>query len=65
VKKEPPARDVRVRIDVVDPSGIEGTGSPDQAVDLIPLEEQKLRQIGSVLTCNSRNQSAFHPFFLR
>jgi hypothetical protein len=64
VKKEPPARDVGIRIDMVDPAGIEGAGSPDQAMHLISLEEQKLCQVRSVLSCNSGDQSSLHAFLL-
>ncbi len=57
---QPRIRHMRVLIDRVDPSRVEGAGSPDDAVDLIPFGEQQLSQVRSVLPCNPRNQCSFH-----
>ena len=41
---------VRVDVQVLDPAGVERTAAADDAVDLVPLGEQELRQVGAVLT---------------
>jgi hypothetical protein len=51
-----------IAINVVNPPCIEGTGSPDQPMHLVAFREQKLRQIGAVLTRNACDQCFFHTF---
>ena len=46
-------------IDVVDSLRVEKRGSAFDAVDLIPLFEQKLRQVGTILSCNTSDKRAF------
>ena len=41
--------DVRARIQMVEPLGVEGRGAPDQAVHLVAARQQELRQVGTVL----------------
>jgi hypothetical protein len=41
------------------PLGVESAGSPDQAVDFIPLREEKLGKVRAILPGNTSNQCAF------
>ncbi len=50
---------VRILVQVVDPRGIEQRSAPLDAVDLIALGQQKLRQIGPVLASYAGNQCPF------
>ena len=47
---------------VVDTSGVGDRSTADNAVDLIALLQQKLCQIGTVLTGDASNQCFFHNF---
>ncbi|PON39167.1 LOW QUALITY PROTEIN: hypothetical protein PanWU01x14_306780 [Parasponia andersonii] len=47
---------VRIDVDVIDPLGVEVRGPSDQAMDLVALVEEKLRQVRPVLTRYTRNQ---------
>src|SRR5262245_2278982 len=42
--------------DVVDPPGVEGAAAPDEAVDLVALFEEELREVAAVLTGDPRDQ---------
>ena len=54
----------RVLLDqVVDTSGVGDGSTADNAVDLIALLQQKLCQIGTVLTGDASNQCFFHVFY--
>src|SRR3546814_6985740 len=55
---EPCVTYVRVLVQMVDTLGVEGRGSTLDAVNLIPLREQKLRQIGAILTGNAGDERA-------
>ena len=56
VKEEPGARLVGVVVEVVDPAGRERARPPDQAVDLVALLEQQLREIRAVLAGDARHE---------
>jgi len=50
----------RVRVlKVVDPAAIHGGGSPDDAVYLVTLLQQKLGEIRAVLSCYASDQRSF------
>ena len=49
--------DVRVLVDVVDALGVERARAPDEAVDLVALGEQQLRQVRPVLAGDARDQA--------
>src|SRR5690606_19338896 len=51
---------VRVDVDVVDPVGVETARPPDDPVDLIPLRQQELREIGAILPGDTGDQCPFH-----
>ena len=51
---------VRIGVKVVDPGGVEGTGPADDAVHFIPFLEQQIREVRSVLTRYSSNESFLH-----
>jgi hypothetical protein len=50
MEKEAVAGLVEILVDVIEPVGVEAGGAAFQAVDLVTLGEEKLRQIGAVLT---------------
>jgi hypothetical protein len=54
---------VHILEEMVDAVGVEGAGAADQPVHLVSLAEQKFRQIGSVLTSNTRDERSFHGVF--
>jgi hypothetical protein len=45
-----------VGIDMVDAAGVEGAGAPNQAMDLIALEEEQFGQIRAVLASDAGNK---------
>ena len=54
----------RILLDqVVDTSGVGDRSTADNAVDLVALLQQKLCQIGTVLTSDTSNQCFFHVFY--
>ena len=54
----------RVLLDqVVDTSGVGDGSTADNAVDLIALLQQKLCQIGTVLTGDTSDECFFHVFY--
>ena len=63
VEREALVRVVRILVDVLDPSGIEGGRTALDAMDLVTLVEQKPRHIGPVLTRHTSDQGtlATHP----
>ena len=48
---------------MVDTSGVGDGSAADNAVDFIALLQQKLCQIGTVLTSDTSNQCFFHVFY--
>ncbi len=46
----------RVPVEVVDPPGVEGAGAPDEAVDLVALVQEQLREVGAVLAGDPGDQ---------
>ena len=61
-----PVRDMRVLVEMIDALGIDQGGAALDAVHLIALFEQKLGEIGAVLTGDTRYQGTFrHGWFAR
>ena len=50
---------VRVLIKVIDPAGVERGSTPFNAVHLVALLQQQLRQVAAVLASNAGDQSGF------
>ena len=46
---------VRIFVNVINSSGIEGAGTPDNSVDCVALAQKQLREIRTVLSGNTRN----------
>ncbi|MPN47678.1 hypothetical protein SDC9_195282 [bioreactor metagenome] len=59
VQDQAPAWLVRILVEVIDALGVEGGGTTLDAMDLVALFQQKFRQIGAVLTGDSRDQGSF------
>jgi len=59
VQHEAPVVDLRVLVEVVDPLRVEERSAAFDAVDHVPLLEQKLCEIRSVLPGNSGDQCHF------
>ncbi len=57
---DPRLRVVKIPVEVSDPFGVEGAGPADEAVDFIALAEQKLRQVGTVLAGDPRDERFLH-----
>ena len=53
---------MEILVEVINAPGVETGGPPDKTVNLIPLLQQELGKIGSILTSDSCNQRAFHEF---
>ena len=60
VKIDPGLRVVEIPVQMIDPVGVECAGPADEAVDLIPLAEQKLCQVGTVLARDPGDERFFH-----
>ena len=60
VQEEPHAVHVGIAVEVVDPAGVEGRGPPDDAVHLVALFEQQLREIGAVLARDAGDEGFLH-----
>jgi hypothetical protein len=60
MQEKPHSIDMRVAVKVIDAACIEGGGAANDAMDLVPLLEEKLGEIGSVLTCDTGDEGAFH-----
>ncbi len=60
VEEEAAVRLVRVLVDVVDAAGVEGGGAADDAVDLVALGEQQLRQVAAVLAGDAGDERLLH-----
>ena len=58
VQEELGLRVVRVLVEVVDPGRVERRGPTDQPVDLVPLAQQQLGQVGPVLPGDSGDECA-------
>ena len=51
---------VRVTVEMIDTTGVEGARTPDQAVYFIAFEEEKLGKIGTVLAGDACDKSFLH-----
>ena len=51
---------VEVLVEMVDPVGVEGAGPADESVDLVPLAEQELGEVGAVLARDAGDERFFH-----
>jgi hypothetical protein len=49
-----------ILIEVINPTGIEGRGPANHAVNFVSLREQKLGEITAILTCDTRDERFFH-----
>ena len=49
---------VGIKIEMINTVGIEQRGATLDAVDLVPLLQEQFRQVGAVLSCNTRNKCA-------
>ena len=58
VREQPNPLLVGVVVEVIDPVGVEARGAADDAVDLVPLLQQQLGQIGAILTRDPGDQGA-------
>jgi len=58
---------VRILVDGIDALGVERARTPDNADNLVALEQQKLSQIRAILTGDSCDKCALHgaPFSLK
>ena len=52
-----------VLVDGIDPLGIEAGRAPDDSVNLVPLGQKKFSQIGTILSGDAGDQSAFRDHF--
>src|SRR5689334_23847165 len=52
--------DVSIGVKMIDPGGVEGTGTADDAVNLITFLQQKIGEITPVLTGDPGNQRFRH-----
>ena len=50
---------VDILVDMVNTPGIEGTGPANEAMDFVILRQEQFRQIRTILSGNSCDQSAF------
>jgi hypothetical protein len=60
MKEQFGVRIVRIHIKVVDSRGIETRRPPNEPMDDVTLAQQQLREVGTVLASDSRDQSSFH-----
>jgi len=51
---------VEILVEVINPGGVKGRGAPLDAVDFVAFAEEKLGQVGTVLTGNPGDQGFFH-----
>jgi len=64
VQEQPRAGLVRVDVEVIDPVRVEGAGATDDAVDLVALLEQELREVRAVLASDAGDQCTTHRAIL-
>ncbi len=57
-------RRVRVLVDGLEPLGVEGAGTTENAVNLVPFAQQQLGQIGTVLPGDAGDERSLHPSVL-
>ena len=60
VEKETDAFQMGILVQMVDSSRVERAGAAHDAVNLVAFIQQQFRQIRTVLTCNSGDESLFH-----
>ncbi len=60
VKLQPRPRLVRVLVDVIEPVGVEARRAPDDAVDVVALSQEQLREVAAVLAGDPRDKRASH-----
>ena len=60
MQMQPPPSLMRISIDMIDPPRVERRPPPDQPVYFIPLLQQKLRKVRSVLPGDASDKCAFH-----
>jgi hypothetical protein len=65
VEEELRARVVRVDIQVIDARRIEGGGAPDETMYLIALRQEKLSEVGTVLSGDAGDEGALGQGLLR
>jgi hypothetical protein len=51
--------DVGILKEMIDPAGVEAAGSPLNTVNLVPLLQQQLGQIGAILTSDPSDEGCF------
>ena len=51
---------MRIAVEMVDTARVKGRGAADNAVNLVAFAEQKLGEIGAVLTRDTGNERFFH-----
>jgi hypothetical protein len=62
MQKQLCSRIMRILVKVIDTLRIEGAGLADQTMHLVTFAQQKLGQIGAVLSRNSGDQCLRHAF---
>lgn len=60
VKQEPRVVKMGIMVEVIDPLCIERGRSTDDAVNLVSFSQEKLGQVGTILTGDASNQCFFH-----
>jgi len=60
MQKKPHAVDVRIGVEVVDPTGIERRRTADDPMNLVVPGQKILRQVGTVLPGDAGDEGAFH-----
>ncbi len=60
VEVEPAGWIVRVLVDLVNPAGVERTGSPDNPVDLVSLLQEEFGEVRPVLSGDAGDECSLH-----
>jgi hypothetical protein len=60
VEKQVYPVNMRILIKMVNASRVEGTGSPDNSMNLVTFRQQQVGQVRAVLACNSSDKCLFH-----
>ena len=57
MQDQPDAFGMRIKVEMLDAAGVEGGGTADDAMDLIPLVQQEFGEVGAVLACDAGDEA--------
>ena len=65
VEKEPRAIDVRIRVEMIDPAGIERRSAANDAMNFISFPQEEFCEVGAILSGNAGDECFFHQTIIK